>query len=70
MSDPKPPADPPEAREEVERREDEEGIPGYGQPPPEVRTLHLKQGEAGDWDRPRGGQQWRPGWIDPLERGR
>lgn len=26
---------------EIERREDREGIPGYGQPPEEVRTLHL-----------------------------
>jgi hypothetical protein len=42
--------------QEIERREDREGIPGYGQPPEEVRTLHLdaRQPEEAQEARPEG----------------
>jgi|GEM_PF-4011706 len=39
----------PETVREIERREDAEGIPGYGQPPPEVRTLHPERPGADAW---------------------
>jgi hypothetical protein len=47
---PAPPA--PETIRERERREDSEGIPGYGQPPPEVRTLHPERPAADPWGPP------------------
>jgi hypothetical protein len=41
---------PEEEERKIERKEDEEGIPGYGQPPSEVRTTHLQGGREYHWD--------------------
>lgn len=41
---------PGEKEREIERHEDQEGIPGYGQPPPEVRTTHPEGGPEFQWD--------------------
>ena len=47
------PAEQPSKRErEVRRKEDREGIPGYGQPPPEVRTTEPEEGPEYEWQTP------------------
>ena len=38
--------------DKVRKAEDERGIPGYGQPPSEVRTTHPEDGPLNDWERP------------------
>lgn len=40
----------PERLKEIEQRQDREGIPGYGQPPEEVRTTHLDDGPEFEWE--------------------
>lgn len=49
MSEKKPQEAKPEQEKEIERHEDQEGIPGYGQPPEEVRTTHPEGGPEYQW---------------------
>lgn len=49
MSEQKPKEAQPEREKEIERKEDQEGIPGYGQPPKEVRTTHPELEPSHDW---------------------
>jgi hypothetical protein len=50
--------------EEIERREDREGIPGYGQPPEEVRTLHPRAPEEGGEEDEKANRQTEPPPFD------
>jgi hypothetical protein len=45
---------PPQDDEKVRKAEDERGIPGYGQPPSEVRTTHPEDAPVNDWEPPAG----------------
>jgi hypothetical protein len=48
-----PPERPPSKQErEVRRKEDREGIPGYGQPPAEVRTTEPEEAPEYEWETP------------------
>jgi hypothetical protein len=52
MTEPKqaPPGRAPgEQEREVRRKEDREGIPGYGQPPPDVRTTEPEEAPEYEW---------------------